>query len=488
MRVWVDLTNSPHALFFAPVARRLIARGDEVLVTARRFAQTVELAEELFDDPVPVGAGSRSSLSQKVYSLGDRVRALAPVVRAFAPDVAVAHGSYDQPILARMLGIPALAMVDYEYHPGTHLLFRLATRLLLPEAFSTDLVLAHGGRGKTWRYHGLKEEVYLTDFVPDPAAAGRARHRRARRSGHHPAATRRRRDVPPAREPAVDHHRAAPAGRARRADPGAAAAPLAGAGVARVGRSAQRPGAGPAGGRPGPDLVVGCRGVGRRHDEPGGRRARHTGVVGVLRATRFGGRCARRRRPDGSAHLGRRPGGPADHSQAGAAATEVHQRRPWTGGVGHRAHRATGTTPAFHGRRAAQRDRRCCPSRYVLVGRCTGAGAGRRDGIHRPDRRHSGDAPRQPARRGRRPGRCHHDRRRGGRTCRGASFRDLARPAGPPGAGGVRAGRDGAVHPDGRDPRRLGALRGGGADALGADRSRGRAGLPAAAHHETTAG
>jgi hypothetical protein len=78
----------------------------------------------------------------------------------------VAHGSYDQPILARMLGIPALAMVDYEYHPGTHLLFRLASRLLLPEAFSTDLVLAHGGRGKTWRYHGLKEEVYLTDFVP----------------------------------------------------------------------------------------------------------------------------------------------------------------------------------------------------------------------------------------------------------------------------------------------------------------------------------
>ena len=166
MRVWVDLTNSPHALFFAPVARRLIARGDEVLVTARRFAQTVELAQELFEDPVPVGAGSRSSLSQKVYSLGDRVRALAPVVRAFGPDVAVAHGSYDQPILARILRIPDLAMVDYEYHPGTHLLFRLASRLLLPEAFSTDLVVAHGGRGKTWRYHGLKEEVYLADFVP----------------------------------------------------------------------------------------------------------------------------------------------------------------------------------------------------------------------------------------------------------------------------------------------------------------------------------
>lgn len=168
MRVWVDLTNSPHALFFAPIARHLTARGDDVLVTARHFAHTVELAERLFDSPVPVGAGARSSLTGKVRSLGERVRALAPVVRAFAPDVAVAHGSYDQPILARLLGIPALAMVDYEYHPGTHLLFRLASRLLLPEAFSSELVISHGGRGKTWRYRGLKEEVYLSDLRPDP--------------------------------------------------------------------------------------------------------------------------------------------------------------------------------------------------------------------------------------------------------------------------------------------------------------------------------
>lgn len=166
MRVWVDLTNSPHALFFAPVARHLTARGDEVLVTARHFAQTIELAERLFDAPVPVGSGARLSLVGKVRSLGARVRDLLPVVRRFDPDVAVAHGSYDQPIVARLLGIPALTMVDYEYHPGTHLLFRLASRLLLPEAFSTDLVLAHGGRGKTWRYHGLKEEVYLADFTP----------------------------------------------------------------------------------------------------------------------------------------------------------------------------------------------------------------------------------------------------------------------------------------------------------------------------------
>lgn len=167
MRVWVDLTNSPHALFFAPLVRRLRERGDDVLVTVRRFAHTVELAERLFDDPHIVGRGQRSALVGKVGALGSRVQQLLPIVRAWGPDVAIGHGSYDQPVTARLLRVPSLTMVDYEYHPATHLLFRLARRLLLPAAFPAALVNSHGGRGKTWRYHGLKEEVYLADFRPD---------------------------------------------------------------------------------------------------------------------------------------------------------------------------------------------------------------------------------------------------------------------------------------------------------------------------------
>ena len=45
MRVWVDLTNSPHVLVMRPIVRALEQRGAEVLVTARDFAQTLELCE-----------------------------------------------------------------------------------------------------------------------------------------------------------------------------------------------------------------------------------------------------------------------------------------------------------------------------------------------------------------------------------------------------------------------------------------------------------
>lgn len=173
MRVWVDLTNSPHAMLFAPIVAALQRRGDEVLVTARRFAHTVELARDRFSDVQVVGRGAPKSLVDKARSLGDRVRALRGVAAGFAPDVAVSHGSYDQVLAARTLGLPSLVSVDYEYQPANHLSFRLATRLVLPAAFDPADVGRRGGLGKTMWYTGLKEEAYLASFTPDPAVRDR---------------------------------------------------------------------------------------------------------------------------------------------------------------------------------------------------------------------------------------------------------------------------------------------------------------------------
>ena len=45
MRVWVDFTASAHPLVFRPLVERLEARGDEVEITARDYAQTLQLIE-----------------------------------------------------------------------------------------------------------------------------------------------------------------------------------------------------------------------------------------------------------------------------------------------------------------------------------------------------------------------------------------------------------------------------------------------------------
>ena len=43
--IWVDLDNSPHVLFFAPIVERLKNEGYNVCISARNYAQTISLAE-----------------------------------------------------------------------------------------------------------------------------------------------------------------------------------------------------------------------------------------------------------------------------------------------------------------------------------------------------------------------------------------------------------------------------------------------------------
>ena len=56
MRIWVDVTNSPHVVIFRPLIERLRARGHEVTVTSREFAQTIGLLERFGIEHTPVGA------------------------------------------------------------------------------------------------------------------------------------------------------------------------------------------------------------------------------------------------------------------------------------------------------------------------------------------------------------------------------------------------------------------------------------------------
>jgi hypothetical protein len=170
MRVWIDLANSPHPLLFAPLAARLGEAGAEVAVTVRDHAQTAELARERWPDAVVVGGPSPAGRVAKARALAARARGLARWARAERPDVALSHNSYAQIVGARLVGVPAVTAMDFEHQPANHLAFRLARRVLLPEAVPRAAVARQGASAaKVVRYPGLKEELTLASFSPDPA-------------------------------------------------------------------------------------------------------------------------------------------------------------------------------------------------------------------------------------------------------------------------------------------------------------------------------
>jgi predicted glycosyltransferase len=172
VRVWIDITAPAHVLVFRPLIRILRERGNEVQITARDYAQTVQLLELHGVEADVLGHhGGRSRLG-KARSLTSRLRALRGWARGRQFDVALAHGSHELTMTARRLGIPSATTFDYEFAYLQHQLgCRAATRVVVPEAIPPDRLKRYGvGPEKLRRYPGLKEEYYLADFEPDPAA------------------------------------------------------------------------------------------------------------------------------------------------------------------------------------------------------------------------------------------------------------------------------------------------------------------------------
>jgi uncharacterized protein len=171
MRVWVDLTNSPHVLVMRPVIRALEAEGAEVRVTTRDFAQTLELCERLGLAHEAIGRHRGGKLAAKGLGLVSRSLALANWAKGWRFDAALGHGSNDVTVAAKLLGIPSATTFDYEWAKVQHNVnCRLARRVVVPDAIPPERLAAYGaGPRKLRRYPGLKEEYYLADFAPDAA-------------------------------------------------------------------------------------------------------------------------------------------------------------------------------------------------------------------------------------------------------------------------------------------------------------------------------
>ena len=169
MRVWIDMTASAHVLVFRPLIEIMRGRGDEVEITARDYAQTLQLLEQHGLEAEVVGRHGGRSRLQKARQMTHRLGALKKWAKGREFDVALAHGSHELTITARRLGIPSSTTFDYEFATLQHQLgCRAATKVVVPEAIPPERLRPYGVKPpKLVQYPGLKEEYYLADFEPD---------------------------------------------------------------------------------------------------------------------------------------------------------------------------------------------------------------------------------------------------------------------------------------------------------------------------------
>lgn len=163
-KIWIDLDNSPHVPFFAPIIEELEARGYSVFITARDCFQVFELADAFKLNYKRIGRHNGKSKFLKVAGLCLRALQLLPSILREKPDLAISHGSRAQLLLSSLVRLPSIVIFDYEFVKG--LGFVHPNWVMMPEVIPDSAVHE---KGHLLKYPGIKEDVYVAGFKPDPS-------------------------------------------------------------------------------------------------------------------------------------------------------------------------------------------------------------------------------------------------------------------------------------------------------------------------------
>jgi len=164
-KIWIDLENSPHVPFFVPIINELHKYGCFVFLTGRDCFQVRELTGLFHLDCQMVGRHYGKGNLRKMAGLCLRALKLIPRVWKEMPDLAVSHGSRSQLIACSAMGIPCLFFRDYEF--STPLPLVRPTWLMCPQVIPSATLQCDLRR--ILKYPGIKEDVYVPRFVPDPS-------------------------------------------------------------------------------------------------------------------------------------------------------------------------------------------------------------------------------------------------------------------------------------------------------------------------------
>lgn len=164
MKVWIDLDNSPHVPFFAPIIAELKNRGLSVTLTARDAFQVCDLANLFHLNYKRVGRHYGKSRTLKLGGTCLRALQLLPTALTEKPNLALSHGSRAQLLISAVMHVPSAVMIDYEHAKGLELMrpdWVLAPDVIRDDAFGKDKHIL--------KYPGIKEDVYVPAFKPDSA-------------------------------------------------------------------------------------------------------------------------------------------------------------------------------------------------------------------------------------------------------------------------------------------------------------------------------
>jgi len=168
MKIWIDLTNSPHINFFKPFIKAWEDDGHKIFITCRNLANTIELIEQNKWDYYEIGGHAGKHFIKKIIFFPKRVFLLYRHLLKLKPDIGISHSSFYSPIVAYFLKIPSIYINDNEHAKGNYIAFNFSTVNFLPEFLKLKSSELNWDKKYNMKFYpGIKEGIYLSKLSFD---------------------------------------------------------------------------------------------------------------------------------------------------------------------------------------------------------------------------------------------------------------------------------------------------------------------------------
>lgn len=170
-KIWIDIINPSHALFFNSVLREL--SDYNVITTVRDRAETVELCKSFGIDGRVVGTDDINPF-KKVLSVATRTLNLAVSAPAF--DISMSFENSISQVVSKIRLKPSILFCDNDLKFSQKKLFvqgleskvkSFADYVIIPQVCFDNFGKMFDDN-KLITYNGCKEDIYIADYKPDP--------------------------------------------------------------------------------------------------------------------------------------------------------------------------------------------------------------------------------------------------------------------------------------------------------------------------------
>lgn len=170
-RIWIDLLNPSHPLFFRPVVSYL-EKEHEIRITIRERGETIHLSRDLGLEGDAIGKDHEGSF-RKIASIALRTLELSLKVRGF--DIALSFENPMSVIVARMKKKRSILLLDNDlkYKYDSRSVQKIESNV---KTLTNDLIIPGCSRegfqdafrkSRIETYPGYKEDIYIADHQPD---------------------------------------------------------------------------------------------------------------------------------------------------------------------------------------------------------------------------------------------------------------------------------------------------------------------------------